>query len=98
MKISVDDVELFTLSDMQKQVIKNDVHAGIFEDDMKRRLQYILTHKYNQCFKRLKDEWDPKFLSYGFKTIPTDPDEYAGLVFAQPDYQDKACRDSLVSP
>ena len=45
MKISVDDTELYTLSNTQKNVIKNDVNADIFEEDMKRRLDYILKHK-----------------------------------------------------
>lgn len=94
MKISVNDVELFTLSDIQKQVIQNDIHEDIFEDDMKRRLKYILMHKYDRCFARLKAEWDSKLAANGVKMIPTDHDEYAALVFAQPNYQSKSQRDS----
>lgn len=93
MKISVNDVELYTLSDIQKQVIKNDVHEDIFEDDMKRRLEYILMHKYQQCFKRLKQEWDPKLVQAGIKMIPTDPDEYAQLVFSQSNYKSRKNRE-----
>lgn len=93
MKISVDDKELFTLSDVQKRVIQNDIPLEIFDEDMKRRLQYILTHKYEQCFTRLKQEWDPKLAASGVKMIPTDAEEYANLVFSQASYQDRAARE-----
>jgi hypothetical protein len=93
MKISVDGKELFTLTDIQKQVIKDNVHADIFEDDMKRRLQWVLTHKYEQCFLALKQEWDQKLASNGVKSVPTDPDEYAQLVFSQPNYKNRKARD-----
>ena len=93
MKISVDDTELYTLSETQKSVIKNDINVDLFEDDMKRRLDWVLKHKYEQCFKRLKAEWDVKLLALDVETIPTDPDAYAELVFARPEYRDRAQRD-----
>lgn len=93
MKISVNDIELFTLSEVQKKVIKNDIHEDVFDDDMKRRLKYILTHKYERCFDRLKGEWDGKLASNGLKMIPTDKDEYALLVFSQPDYKSRSDRE-----
>lgn len=96
MKISVNDQELFTLSDIQKQVIKNDIPTEIFDADMNRRLQYILMHKYEECFKSLKAEWDPKLIANGVTMVPTDPDAYAQLVFAQPNYKDRSARESAV--
>lgn len=96
MKISVDDQELFTLSETQKNVIKNDIHDETFEDDMKRRIQYILDHKYEECFKRLKNEWDTKLRNAGVAMIPTDPHAYAELVFARPEYKNRSQRESLM--
>ena len=95
MKISVDDQELYTLSTTQKNVIKNDINADIFDDDMKERLNWVLMHKYEQCFKRLKAEWDPKLAALGVESVPTDPDAYAELVFAREEYKDRAARDLL---
>ncbi len=89
MKISVDGIDIFELTEIQKQVIKNDINADEFDEDMKRRLQYILMHKYDQCFFRLKNEWDKKLVANGVAMIPTDPDEYARLVFSQPNYKDR---------
>ena len=93
MKNSVNDQELFTLSETQKQVIKNDIHEDIFDADMERRLQYILLHKYERCFERLKKEWDQKLRDNGVAMIPTDQDAYAQLVFSQPNYKSRKQRD-----
>ncbi len=93
MKISVNDQELFTLSETQKLVIQNDIHSDIFEDDMKRRLQYILTHKYERCLERLKNEWMSKLKDNGIQSIPLDDDHFAQLVFSQPNYKNKSQRD-----
>jgi hypothetical protein len=93
MKISVNDTELFTLTETQKSVIKNDIDADIFDEDMKRRLQYILMHKYERCFARLKTEWDKKLIENGVQSVPTDPDAYAQLVFSQPNYKDRKARE-----
>ena len=93
MKISVNNKELFTLSETQKSVIKNDIHDDVFDEDMERRLKYILMHKYERCFARLKQEWDPKLKANGVTAIPLDEEAYAQLVFAQPNYKSRKVRD-----
>jgi hypothetical protein len=93
MKISINDIKLFELTETQKSVIKNDIHADEFDADMARRIEWVLTHKYEQCFKRLKTEWDQKLPSLGVTSVPTDPEAYAQLVFAQPTYKSRKTRD-----
>lgn len=95
MKISVDDKELFTLNETQKKVICNDIHDSIFDEDMKRRLNWVLMHKYERCFERLKREWEPKLKAAGVQSIPLDNDKFAELVFAQPEYKNRADREKL---
>ncbi len=90
MKISMDDQEVCTLSEIQKQVIMHDIHEDIFEDDMKRRVQYVLMHKYDQCFKRFKQEWEPKLAESGVEMIPTNAEAFAKLVFSQPAYKSRS--------
>ncbi len=92
MKISVNDVELFTLNETQKKVIQNDIDSQIFDVDMKRRIQYALMHKYERCFMRLKEEWDIKLRDAGVDMVPTNPDAYAQLVFSQPSYRNRTLR------
>lgn len=94
MKVSVDGQEIFTLNETQKKVIQNDILSEIFEDDMKRRLYYILNHKYERCFERLKKEWEPKLIANGVKMMPTDPDQFAELVFSQPNYKNRSQREA----
>ena len=94
MKISVDDQEIFTLTDTEKQVIQDDVPSEIFDEDMKRRLQFILSHKYERCLKRIREEWEPKLKSKGVAMLPTDDNAFATLVFSQPDYKNRSQRDS----
>lgn len=92
MKISVNDQEILTLTETQKDVIRHDIPTELFDEDMKRRLRYILVHKYEQCFSRLKKEWDEKLRQNGVTMIPTDPEAYAQLVFSQPNYQNRSQR------
>lgn len=92
MKVKVDNQDLFELSEVQKKVICNDIHEDEFEADMKRRLQYILMHKYERCFERLKKEWEPK-LQGRCESVPTNPDKFAELVFSQPDYKCRKMRE-----
>ena len=98
MKVSVDDQELYTLSDTQKAVIRNEIQDDIFDADMKRRLQWILTHKYDVCFDNLKKEWDQKLAALGVAMIPTDPEAYAKLVLSQPTYMSRTQRDAAEKP
>lgn len=94
MKVSINDQEVFTLSETQKKVIMNDIPAEIFESDMGRRLRHILIdEKYTQCLRRLKEEWEPKLIGKGLQLLPTDPDAFAELVFSQPDYKDRTARE-----
>lgn len=93
MKITVDGVDLFELSDTQKKVIQNNVLNDIFDEDMKRRLKWVIMHKYEQCFKELKEEWDKKLIDNGVESVPTNPDAYARLVFSQPNYMDRKNRE-----
>ena len=92
MKISIDDVELYTLSETQSNVIKYDINSDEFDADMKRRLQWVLTYNYEQSYSRLRRDWLP-ILEVRYETVPTDPDELATLIFSQPDYKDRKARD-----
>lgn len=93
MKIAVDDQELFRLNATQKKVIMNDIDEDMFDDDMKRRLQWVLMHKYERCFERLKQEWEPKLIENGVSMIPTDKDAFAELVFSQTAYKGRKQRE-----
>ena len=95
MKISVNDQEIYTLSEIQKKVIQNDIPSEIFEEDMKRRLKWVLVdEKYRKCMERLRREWEPRFKAEGAQSLPTDDDEFANLVFAHPEYKNRSQREN----
>ena len=93
MKVSVDGKDLYSLNETQKRVICNDIPDEEFIADMKRRVRYIWEHKYERCFKRLKDEWEPKLKENGVDAIPLDNDAFAQLVFAQANYKSRSARE-----
>lgn len=94
MKIKIDDKVIYDLTDTIKKVICNEIHIEEFDEDIERRLTWIVSHKYEQCFRRLKAEWDDKLASRGIKYIPTDRTQYAELVFSQPDYKGRSARET----
>ena len=93
MEIKVNNEIILTLSEIQKKVIMNDIPQEIFDADMKRRVHYILTHKYERSLHRLREEWMPK-LKGKVESIPTDDDLFAQLIFSQPDYKNRSQRDT----
>lgn len=60
---------------------------------LEERMAEILQHKYERCMNRLRLEWEPKLLERGLEEQPVDDDEFAELVFSQPDYLDRSARD-----
>jgi len=94
MKISVNDKEAFSLSEVQEKVIKNDVDERFFEEDMKRRLHWVLNQKYEESLRRLRQEWEPKMKSR-MAYMPTSDEEFAKVVFSQHDYKDRAHRERV---
>lgn len=94
MKIFVEQEKILELSETKKKVIKNDIREDIFEEDMKRRVAYVLQHKYDQCFKRLKEKWEPELKARGVKSFPSDEEEFAQLVFSQEDYRSRSQREA----
>jgi len=93
MKFYIDEDIVFELSGTQKKVMKNDISSDIFDDDIKRRIKWVIEHKYKKCLKRLKDEWMPKLQDAGLESIPLDDEKLAELVFKQPDYKDRLKRE-----
>lgn len=94
MKISCDDQELFTLTPIQIKCIENNIRSSECKADLHRRIKWVLMHKYEQCFKRLKEEWEQKLKLNGVTSIPLDEEEFCQLVFSQPNYKDREAREA----
>ncbi len=94
MKISVDDVELFTLTALQKQILADHVAVSELEDELKRRLKWVCTHFVEQCMKDLRTNWTPRLKGLSVENAPTDDDAFATVVFARGEYKDRETRDA----
>ena len=89
MEIKVNDSSVFELNETKESVIKSIINEDEFISDMSRRVEWVLQHKYEQCFKRLQEIWTPKLIADGATSLPTDPDAFAQLVFARQDYKSR---------
>lgn len=101
MKVDIDGVEVITLTDTQKNVIKNDINADVFQNDMQHRVKHALVNKYERCLQRLKKEWIEnkdsngkcKLELCGVSTMPLNDEALAEAIFALPEYNDRKARD-----
>jgi hypothetical protein len=94
MKISVNDTELYTLAQWEKDVIQHDVPTEGFDADMKRRLEWVLKHKVEQCYNSFEKEWIDKLRIAGVPSIPIDKAQFVALVKARPEYKNRSQRDA----
>lgn len=79
MRISLDGIDILTLSDEQKNVMKHDVRADLFDADIVRRMRYFLTYPCEKYIAANKASWIAQLESQGAKTYPSDPFELAAL-------------------
>jgi len=93
MKILVNDECVCDLNDTQKKVMMDYIHADQFDEDMKRRVNYIIMHLHEQCMKRLREEWMPKLKELSIESVPLNDDAFAELIFAQANYKDRKARE-----
>lgn len=86
MKFFVNSKQVYELSPTQQKVIQDNIKSDVFAFDMERRVEYIISHKYDMCYDDLIKRWLPK-LRERYDSLPTSKDALAELVFAQPDYK-----------
>jgi len=86
MKFFVDNKEVLELNRTQQKIIQDVINQDIFVADMERRVNYIVSHKLENCYDSLIKRWLPT-LRERYDSLPTNKDALAELVFAQNDYK-----------
>jgi hypothetical protein len=86
MKFFVDTKQVYELNSTQQKVIQDNIKSDVFVSDMERRVNWVISHKYDMCYDDLIKRWLPK-LRDRYDSLPTSKDALAELVFAQPDYK-----------
>ena len=94
MIIKVDNKPILDITKTMVNVLRNETTDNDINEDIERRLAWIITNKYEQCFRRLQAEWLPKLSDRGIETIPTNKEKFAELVFSQPDYKNRTEREN----
>lgn len=86
MKFFVNDKQVYELSPTQQKVIQDNIKSDIFVSDMERRVEWVISHKYDMCYDDLIKRWLPK-LRERHESLPTSKDTLAELIFSEPDYK-----------
>jgi hypothetical protein len=93
--VKVDGVDCFEIDITTKQLLKSDVAKNCCcVEWSKERFKWVLQHKYERCMERLRKEWGKKLTNNGIKELPLDDEEFANLVFSQPEYKNRSQRES----
>lgn len=93
-EVKVNDTLHYKLEDHHLKALCHDLNEDMLLDELKRRIEWVIMHKYDQCFKRIKQQWDKKLADNGVTMIPTDAKAYLELVRSQPNYKDRKARDA----
>jgi len=85
-----------TVTDAQLRALEHDLPSSEIEADIQRRLDWVVTHKSEQCRARMIAAGMP-FLKAddSVTSIPVDEDELAALIKAHANYLDRDGRDVL---
>lgn len=92
MEIKIDKEIILKLSEIELKTLMYDISEDILKEDIARRLKYIIMRKHEECLKRLKLEWTPKFKEMGKESIPLDDSKFCEEVFACDSYECKKKR------
>lgn len=94
MKLQVDGKQVLELAEWQKSVIKNDMPEEIFQEDMERRVRWIIQEKFDRCWERFEKEWIERLRNDpSVKNIPLDRQEFTTLVLSRSDYKSRSERE-----
>jgi len=87
--IKKDNTEIFQISDVDLLLLADSLLD--IDSEITRRIQYIIDDKISNCYKRLKDKWDP-ILTQENAMIPSNRDAYITLITSRQDYQNRSQR------
>ena len=91
MKISVDGVELLTLTETQKKVFQYSLPKETYEASLKGMIRHVIENKFNRCFMRLENEWGPVLLKER-DSLPANKERYAEEIFKHKDYKNRSAK------
>ena len=92
MQVKLDNEVIFEIDDRMVKLLAHDLLDPIGE--IKRRLRYIIEHKCDQSYERMKAEYMPKFeVDPSITTIPSKKTTLADFIMAHPSYKNRSQRE-----
>lgn len=92
MLIKFNDEVILELSELDLQILKNDLREDELENEIKGRLIYSILTKKSDCEKRIMKQWKP-ILSAENDMLPTRTEALLQMIFADPRYKSRTTRD-----
>ena len=83
--VSVNGEPVLKISAHKKRVICDSIHEDMLEEDLNRRIRWVIDAKYNACLNRMVSRWLP-ILQSRYDTLPTNIDNLVNIIYEQPDY------------
>jgi len=94
MKIQVDGADLMDVKPWEMKVLQYQLPTEGVEDDLKRRLKYIISHKIERCIDQMINDWMPKIRKdKSITSVPTDKKSLVEMIMNRPDYKDRSTRE-----
>ena len=94
MKIQVDGKDLFEITEDEMEILRYVLPSATLEDDLKRRLEWVLKHKVAMTYKNIKKEWTTRLeADASIISLPTRDKAFFDMVKARSDYKDRDARD-----
>ena len=93
-QVKINEEIFFDLNFTDFQILAYDIDKRFLLDDLKRRIDWVINHKIDQCYERFKAEWIPKLMNDpNVQTIPATKEDLIDFVTARPDYKDREERE-----
>ena len=95
MKIYLESEEILDIQQWEINLLGYQLSAANLTNDLKRRLQYIIRHKIDQCFEQLQKDFMPILRDDPSVTsIPVKKDQFVAMILQRPDYKDRDTKEA----
>lgn len=94
MQIKINDEIILEITQDYQDLLTYSLPLDSLEDEIKRRLIWIINEKLQGCKKRILRDWLP-ILKSELTSLPVSDDDIVALVMAHPEYKNRDARDAL---
>ena len=91
-EIKRDNNVILNISDTDLKILENDL-LNVYEE-IDRRINWVISHKSDECYKRFRSKWETVLISEGAKSIPAQRVDFVDLITSRPDYKNRAQREA----